>query len=153
MRLVLRAAVMVIGLVLVIDALVLVFRGLWMTYEAYHDLLTRPDVERPLLPALEAVDVFFMAIALFIVAVGLVQLFIGDLPFLKDVSFAWMRVESYTQLKLLLWDTFLVTLLVLFLTRIFCRAHHGMGCAHPARGHPHAHRELLPAEERQALTA
>ncbi|MBL8003443.1 MAG: YqhA family protein [Flavobacteriales bacterium] len=119
MRSVLRAAVMVIGLVLVIDALVLVFRGLWMTYEAYHDLLTRPDVERPLLPALEAVDVFFMAIALFIVAVGLVQLFIGDLPFLKDVSFAWMRVESYTQLKLLLWDTFLVTLLVLFLTRIF----------------------------------
>lgn len=119
MKPVLRAAVMVIGLVLVIDALVLVLRGLWMTYESYHHLLTRPDIERPLLPALEAVDVFFMAIAFFIVAVGLVQLFIGDLPFLKDVSFAWMRVESYTQLKLLLWDTFLVTLLVLFLTRIF----------------------------------
>lgn len=119
MKLVLRAAVMIIGLVLVIDALMLVGRGLWMTYEAYHDLFTRTDVERPLLPALEAVDVFFMAIAFFIVAVGLVQLFIGDLPFLKDVSFAWMRVESYTQLKLLLWDTFLVTLLVLFLTRIF----------------------------------
>jgi hypothetical protein len=28
-------------------------------------------------------------------------------------------VESYTQLKLLLWDTFLVTLLVLFLTHVF----------------------------------
>ena len=119
MRLVLRIAVMVIGLVLVIDALVLVLRGLWMTYEAYHNLLTRPDIERPLMPALEAVDLFFMSIAFFIVAVGLVQLFIGDLPFLKDVSFAWMRVESYTHLKLLLWDTFLVTLLVLFLTRIF----------------------------------
>jgi uncharacterized membrane protein YqhA len=119
MRLVLRVAVMVIGLVLVIDALVLVFRGLWMTYEAYHNLLTRPDIERPLKPALEAVDLFFMAIAFFIVAVGLVQLFIGDLPFLKHVSLAWMRVDSYTDLKLLLWDTFLVTLLVLFLTRIF----------------------------------
>ena len=119
MRFVLRTAVMIIGVVLVLDALVLVGRGLWMTFEAYHHLLTRPDIERPLLPALEAVDVFFMAIAFFIVAVGLVQLFIGDLPFLKDVSFAWMRVESYTQLKLLLWDTFLVTLLVLFVTRIF----------------------------------
>lgn len=119
MRLVLRTAVMVIGLVLVLDALVLVGRGLWMTFEAYHDQALHPEMDRPLLPALEAVDVFFMAIAFFIVAVGLVQLFIGDLPFLKDVSFAWMRVESYTQLKLLLWDTFLVTLLVLFLTRIF----------------------------------
>jgi len=119
MRFVLRTAVMIIGVVLVLDALVLVGRGLWMTYEAYHDLLIHPEMERPLLPALEAVDVFFMAIAFFIGAVGLVQLFIGDLHFLKDVSFAWMRVESYTQLKLLLWDTFLVTLLVLFLTRIF----------------------------------
>jgi uncharacterized membrane protein YqhA len=119
MRSVLRAAVFLIGLVLVLDAVVLVGRGLWMTFEAYHHLFTRPDIERPLLPALEAVDLFFMAIAFFIVAVGLVQLFLGDLPFLKDASFAWMRVESYTQLKLLLWDTFLVTLLVLFLTRIF----------------------------------
>jgi uncharacterized membrane protein YqhA len=119
MRFILRAAVAIMGVVLVLDALVLVARGLRMTIEAYHHLLTRPDMERPLLPALEAVDVFFMAIAFLIVSVGLVQLFIGDLPFLKDASFAWMRVESYTQLKLLLWDTFLVTLLVLFLTRIF----------------------------------
>ena len=56
--------------------------------------------------------------ALFIVAVGLSQLFVGDLPFLKSVSFAWLRIESFGQLKLLLWDTFLVTLLVLFVTRL-----------------------------------
>jgi uncharacterized membrane protein YqhA len=110
---------MTIGVVLVVNALVLVGRGLWMTYESYHNLISRPDVERPLLPALEAVDLFFLAIAFFVVAVGMVQLFLGDLPFLKDVSFAWLRVESYTQLKLLLWDTFLVTLLVLFLTHVF----------------------------------
>jgi uncharacterized membrane protein YqhA len=119
MRYVLRAAILLIGLVLVLDALVLVGRGLWYTYEAYHDLLMRPEVERPLLPALEAVDMFFMALAFFIVAVGLVQLFVGDLPFLKDVSLGWMRVDNYAQLKLLLWDTFLVMLLVFFITRVF----------------------------------
>jgi len=36
--------------------------------------LTGAVVERPLLPAREAVDMFFMALSFFIVAVGLVQL-------------------------------------------------------------------------------
>ena len=62
---------------------------------------------------------FFMALAFFIVAVGLVQLFVGDLSLLKDVSQARMRVDDCARLKLLLWDTFLVMLLVFFITRVF----------------------------------
>ena len=79
----------------------------------------RPEVERPLPPALEAVNMFFMALAFFIVAVELVQLFVGDLSLLKDVSQARMRVDDCARLKLLLWDTFLVMLLVFFITRVF----------------------------------
>ena len=45
-----------------------------LTWHAYRDLLTGAVVERPLLPAREAVDMFFMALSFFIVAVGLVQL-------------------------------------------------------------------------------
>lgn len=118
MKTILRIAIGLIGLILVLDAIVLVIRGGMETFEAYRTALYHPEVERPLLPALEAIDMFFMAIALFIVAVGLSQLFLGDLPFLKNVSFAWLRIESFGQLKLLLWDTFLVTMLVLFVTRL-----------------------------------
>jgi uncharacterized membrane protein YqhA len=89
-----------------------------LTYEAYHNVLTGAEIERPLLPALEAVDMFFMALAFFIVAVGLAQLFVGDLAFVKGISFSWLRIESFAQLKMLLWDTFLVTLFVFFVTRV-----------------------------------
>lgn len=118
MKHLLRIAIGLIGAILILDAVVLVIRGVMETWHAYRDLVTGAPVERPLLPALEAVDMFFMALAFFIVAVGLVQLFVGDLPWLRTDHLTWLRIDSFGQLKLLLWDTFLVTLMVLFVTRL-----------------------------------
>jgi uncharacterized membrane protein YqhA len=69
-------------------------------------------------PALEAVDLFFLALVFFIMAIGLVQLFVGEVPLLKSVSFSWLKIDTFMDLKILLWDTFLVTLLVLFVTSL-----------------------------------
>ena len=118
MRYILRAAITVIAVILAINALVLVGRGVVLTWHAYRDLFD-PLVDKPLLPALEAVDLFFMALVFLIMAIGLVQLFIGDVPMMKSLSFPWLKIDSFTALKILLWDTFLVTLLVLFVTRVF----------------------------------
>jgi uncharacterized membrane protein YqhA len=118
MKYLLRAAIGLICLVLIVNALVLVARGVSMTLQAYLNF-GDPTIDRPLMPALEAVDFFFMSLAFFITAIGLAQLFVGDLAIVKDLSFRWLNIENFIQLKLLLWDTFLVTLLVLFITRIF----------------------------------
>ncbi len=118
MKYIMRGTIGLICIILVLNAVVLVLRGVMLTYEAYHDLFFQADIERPLLPALEAVDMFFMGLAFIIVAIGLAQLFMSDLALLKNLSFSWLRVESFEDLKLLLWDTFLVTMLVLFVTRL-----------------------------------
>lgn len=119
MRRALHLVAGVICLVLALDVLVLVVRGIQLTWHAYVDLFTGAEGSHPLLPALEAIDLFFIALALLIVAIGLMQLFLVDVPFLRDARFAWLRIESFAQLKILLWDTFLVTLFVLFVTRLF----------------------------------
>jgi len=118
MKYILRATIGLICVILIVNAIALVVRGTLMTVHAYMNL-GDPTIERPLLPALEAVDLFFMALAFFITAIGLAQLFVGDLQIVKGLSFAWLKIENFIQLKLLLWDTFLVTLLVLFITRMF----------------------------------
>ena len=118
MKFILRTTIGLICITLVLNAVVLVLRGLVLTYEGYRNVLFGADVERPLLPALEAVDMFFMALSFLIVAIGLAQLFVGEMPLVRNLSFTWLRIESFAQLKLLLWDTFLVTLLVLFVTRL-----------------------------------
>jgi uncharacterized membrane protein YqhA len=118
MKQVLRIAIGLICLILIVDALLLVGRGIQYSLKAYHNVLTQADVAQPLLPALEAVDMFFMGIAFFIVAIGLAQLFVGDLPFVRNISFAWLRIESFGQLKMLFWDTFLVMIFVVYITHL-----------------------------------
>jgi uncharacterized membrane protein YqhA len=118
MKYILRAAIAIIAGILALDALVLVGRGVLLSWHAYSNLFD-PLVDKPLLPALEAVDLFFMALVFLIMAIGLVQLFIGDLSMMKSLSFSWLKIDSFTALKILLWDTFLVTLLVLFVTKVF----------------------------------
>ncbi len=122
MKYILRATIGLICVILIVNAIALVVRGTLMTVHAYMNL-GDPTIERPLLPALEAVDLFFMALAFFITAIGLAQLFVGDLEIVKSLSFKWLRIENFIQLKLLLWDTFLVTLLVIFMTRVFSAEH------------------------------
>ncbi len=118
MKYILRPSIALIAVILLLDAAVLVVRGVMETWHAYHDMLFDPSVERPLVPALEAVDMFFLALVFFIMAIGLVQLFIGELPWLKSASFSWLKIDSFSALKLILWDTFLVTLLVFFVTNV-----------------------------------
>ena len=114
---VLRVMISVISIILLIDALVLAGRGVLLSVHAYRDLFD-PTVERPLLPALEAVDLFFLALVFIIMAIGLVQLFVGDLRLVRSPALSWLKIDSFTALKVLLWDTFLVTLLVLFVTKL-----------------------------------
>src|SRR6187401_2708046 len=117
MHYVLRVLISVISAILIIDSIVLVSRGVLMTWHAYRDL-TDPTIDRPLIPALEAVDLFFLALVFLIMAIGLVQLFVGDIRLVRLPALAWLKIQSFTALKVLLWDTFLVTLLVLFVTRL-----------------------------------
>ena len=99
MKYILRPAITVIAVILVLDALLLIARGVQQTYHSYRTYFTDPEAERPFLEALEAVDMFFLALVFFIMAIGLVQLFVGEIA-------------------LLLWHSFLVTILVLFMTHL-----------------------------------
>ena len=123
MKYILRPAILVIALILVLDALFLIARGVQQTYHSYVSYFTDPEAERPFLHALEAVDMFFLALVFFIMAIGLVQLFVGEIALLRSVSFSWLKIANFTDLKLLLWNSFLVTLLVLYVTHLI-RAEH-----------------------------
>jgi uncharacterized membrane protein YqhA len=118
MKYILRPAITVIAVILILDALFLIGRGVQLTYQSYVDYFTNPGADRPFLHALEAVDMFFLALVFFIMAIGLVQLFVGEITLLRSVSFTWLKINDFTDLKLLLWHSFLVTILVLFMTHL-----------------------------------
>ena len=64
---------------------------------------------------LQAVDLFLLAIVLFIFSIGLLLLFRkssdDDLPNLVP---QWLRISDFMQLKVILWEAILTTLVIIF---------------------------------------
>lgn len=78
---------------------------------------------RPGIILFQALDVFLIGFLFLIFSFGFAQLFVSDNSKIKslilDWTPNWLKVESFTQLKLILWDTILTTLVVLFAGETF----------------------------------
>ena len=67
---------------------------------------------------LRAVDMFLIAIVFFVFSIGLLMLFSRpDEPIPIKIP-EWLRVKSFIQLKLILWEAILTTLVVSYLARL-----------------------------------
>jgi len=70
-----------------------------------------------------ALDGFLLSFLFIIISIGFTQLFIPKpsklIDALGSITPEWLMVENFTQLKLILWDTMLITLVVKFLEGVF----------------------------------
>ena len=78
---------------------------------------------RPGLLLFQALDLFLIGFLFLIFSLGFAQLFFPKpsrvLKLLEIITPPWLHVETFTQLKLILWDTVLTTLVVLFVADVF----------------------------------
>jgi uncharacterized membrane protein YqhA len=77
----------------------------------------------PGLKLLEALDVFLIGFLFLIFSIGFSQLFFPKpsriVSLIDTITPEWLKVENFTQLKLILWDTVLTTLVVMFVGDAF----------------------------------
>jgi uncharacterized membrane protein YqhA len=77
----------------------------------------------PALRLFEALDIFLIAILCIIFSIGISQLFFPKpsriINVIDSITPDWLRVENFTQLKLILWDTALTTLVVMFVGQAY----------------------------------
>lgn len=68
---------------------------------------------------LRAVDLFLIAIVFFVFSLGILILFNnkGDAAFLGKLP-EWLRIKNFMQLKIILWEAILTTLVVSYLARL-----------------------------------
>ena len=104
-------------------ALLITFAGLAFTIlgaiEFVHAVAHLFDTEQNMhvqstaVKLLQSVDMFLLSIVLYVFALGLVMLFhknIGDQ--LREVLPQWLQIRDFLQLKALLWEAILTTLVV-----------------------------------------
>jgi uncharacterized membrane protein YqhA len=122
MKLVLIPTVLFIFLI----SLVFTIRGIWISLSVFIGLLTGQmhfvryeeitSAEPPSLLLLEAVDSFLLSFVFFVFSFGLYKIFfLSDSSEMKDSLPRWLRLESIFELKALLWQSVLTTLVVIFL--------------------------------------
>jgi len=99
--------------------------GVYKTVEGLS-LILRGYLEteaRPGIILFEALDVFLFAFLFFIFSIGFSQLFIPRpsriMNAFDSITPEWLKVHTFTELKLILWDTVLTTLVVLFVGNVF----------------------------------
>jgi uncharacterized membrane protein YqhA len=77
-----------------------------------HEQMARPGLE-----LLHSLDFFFVAMVLIVLALGIAKLFLVDPAAVKDEALpAWLRIDDIGELKVLLWETILTTMLIIALS-------------------------------------
>jgi uncharacterized membrane protein YqhA len=83
----------------------------------YRTGFTVNDAERPGIFLLEALDFFTIALVFMIFALGLGRLFVFD-SISNEKLPLWLRINSLTELKLLLWEAILLSMLIFCITHL-----------------------------------
>ncbi len=111
-----RYLAVVVALVFAVHAAGFLVLGVLRAFQAYH-LLLRPEAlqgkDPPGVHIAESVDALLFSLVLLVLSLGTAGLFLThtddgaktDLP-------QWMRIKSLTELKLLLWEAIMATLVV-----------------------------------------
>ena len=97
-----------------INSAVFLLVGVRQSFEGYagiYHYLRGEDIANPRLPLLESLDWFLVSLVFLIFSLGIMKIFIGyehsdaGLP-------SWLKIHDFKQLKVLLWESILVTLVV-----------------------------------------
>ncbi|HKJ47436.1 MAG TPA: YqhA family protein [Christiangramia sp.] len=118
----LRYLVVIIVFFTFLNSLVLIFLAARKSVHAYGILFFDVEGEKPApVEILESIDLFLIALVFLIFSLGLTKLFLGRLVGDEDETRLpkWLRIKNFLELKMLLWQTILVSLVILFVDVVF----------------------------------
>ncbi|HXJ19514.1 MAG TPA: YqhA family protein [Polyangia bacterium] len=117
-----RFLVLVLVVVAVVHALAFMALGIRTALHAYGLILAgAKDIGagRPGVELLHSLDTLFISMVLIVLALGMAKLFLRSPADHDDSKLpVWLRIESITELKVLIWETVLTTLLIVAMSDI-----------------------------------
>lgn len=113
-----RYLAIVIVLLALLHAVAFLAMGTHVAFRAYMHLFDerRAVGSGPGLELLHSLDFMFISMVLLVLAIGIAKLFLVSPDFDDARLPRWLRVHSISELKVLLWETVLTTLLIVGLS-------------------------------------
>ena len=122
-----RFLVIIIVIFTIINAVVFVGLGIYSSIDGIIGIFNgevHTDAH-PGIKILESLDIFLVALVFLIFAMGIARLFLTDsVSQTKMPVPEWLNLQNFTDLKLLLWEAVLTTLVVYFISDVVKRDGH-----------------------------
>jgi uncharacterized membrane protein YqhA len=108
-----RYVAVVIVILAVLHAIAFLALGVKLAFVSYaHVLRGASDEARPGLELMHSLDFLFVSMVLLVLGLGIAKLFLLS-PNVEESGLpVWLRISSISELKVLLWETVLTTLLI-----------------------------------------
>jgi uncharacterized membrane protein YqhA len=116
-----RYIAVVIVAVAVLDAVSFLVLGTKVALRGYQQMLGLhgPGTARPGLELLHSLDFLFVSLVFLILGLSIAKLFLLGPADVDDASLpTWLRLGSISEMKVLLWETSLVTMLIVSLSEM-----------------------------------
>jgi len=114
----LRPIVLLACVITLINAIMLIGLSVYHSVKSYIAIFHGEFEEYPGVGMVESLDGFLMSLVFIIFAVGFGKLFIPDYSIFRNINIPWLNPKNFTELKVVLWETILTTLVVLFAIHI-----------------------------------
>jgi uncharacterized membrane protein YqhA len=112
--------ILILGIVSIVllHSLFFVSIAVYQSIHAYI-LLAQGKLEaRPGVHIAESLDGFMLALFFIMFSLGIAKLFLPSANFLGKYNLPWLKIENFSQLKLLMWEVLLTTIFVFFVTKL-----------------------------------
>ena len=118
---VIRVLIYIVVIFTVINALALIGVGAYFSIEGILGLFNGEmhSESHPVIALLESLDIFLIALVFIIFAIGIAKLFDAKSEEQAESLMPnWLKIKTFMDLKLVLWETILITLIVLFVSDV-----------------------------------
>ena len=114
MKLIFRIIIGAVILTTFLNCVTFIGLGVYRSYHAYSALISEGVAGKPGIEIINSLDTFLIALVFLIMSLGFARLFYPDFPLFTSIELPWLKIEDFFDLKILLWNTVLLSLLVAF---------------------------------------
>ena len=118
MHKIIRFVIVGIVSIVLLNSLFFVAIAVYKTVHAYVLVVQGKVEERPGIHIAESLDGFMLALFFLIFSLGVSKLFLPESKFLSNYSLPWLKVNNFSDLKFIMWEVLLTTVLVYFTTKL-----------------------------------
>jgi uncharacterized membrane protein YqhA len=93
------------------NSIAFLFIGIRSSYHGFASLIQPHEGDRPGLMFLESLDMFMVSVVFLVFGFGMVRIFTHYHTSGEQLP-GWLQIKDFKELKILLWETILVTLVV-----------------------------------------